>query len=246
MPWDELDDDRLWDQYARAVEEYRFQVDLNWRRSQYYFVLTAAVIGAAGALLTASAAVPSIVIVLLFVAGSVIALLAILANRTAKSYYETTRDLKGRLEDRLGLDELAIRTTEGMGGRFSRLGRVTTFQTVMLATLLAASATGAVLAAVRHDPSKRSKRAPSVTVVARATIAGANGVRTTPHVLLLDRGSLGVLQLRPVTRDYFVIAVPIGTYSVILLGRGTCTTRIRVSNAKLQRQTVSCRSARGA
>lgn len=34
-------------QYDLAVAEYRFQVDLNWRRSEYFFVLNIGILVAA-------------------------------------------------------------------------------------------------------------------------------------------------------------------------------------------------------
>jgi hypothetical protein len=117
----------LWDQYRVVIDEYRFQVDLNWRRSQYYFVLNAAILVASLGLFASNVAVPRTVIAIPFAMGLAVTLLAIAANQTQNAYYYAIRDKKQLLELRLGLGELAIQTTRGMGNRsFRRIGRVTT------------------------------------------------------------------------------------------------------------------------
>jgi hypothetical protein len=35
----ELSEERLWNLYGNVLEEYRFQVSLNWQRTQYLLVL---------------------------------------------------------------------------------------------------------------------------------------------------------------------------------------------------------------
>ncbi len=133
----------LWEQYRVVIDEYRFQVDLNWKRSQYYFVLNAAILAASLGLFASSVAVPRMVIAIPFLFGLAITLLAIAANRTQKGYYYAIRDKKRLLELRLGLGELAIQTTHGMGNRsFRRIGRVTTFQVAVLSVLAVADLAG--------------------------------------------------------------------------------------------------------
>lgn len=133
----------LWDQYKVVIDEYRFQVDLNWKRSQYYFVLTAAILAASLGLFASNVSVPRLVLAVPFMIGLVVTLLAYAANLTQKGYYYAIRDKKRLLELRLGLGELAIQTTRGMGNRrMRRLGRVTTFQAAVLLALAAANLGG--------------------------------------------------------------------------------------------------------
>lgn len=143
----------LWDQYVVAVEEYRFQVDLNWRRSQYSFALCAAVLAASFALLNSAARVPDLLIALAFGASAAISLLAMASMRTQAAYYRSARTTKTVLEERLGLGEFAIRTTPGMGGRLRGVGNVKTFQSTVFSLLVALSVAG-VLATYGHlgDP----------------------------------------------------------------------------------------------
>src|SRR4051794_5500131 len=73
-----LTEDRLWQQYKNALDEYHFQVDLNWRRSQYYFVLSAALLAAAISL-RFSSDIAEGVILALFVASALVATFALFA-----------------------------------------------------------------------------------------------------------------------------------------------------------------------
>lgn len=110
--------DDLDEQYRLAVGEYRFQVDLNWRRSEYFFVLNIGVLIAAATLL-ASESLPRALVGLVFGLGALLAGLSFLANNTQHSYYKAARELKEKLEDRLQLGEFALQTTPGMGSRSS-------------------------------------------------------------------------------------------------------------------------------
>jgi hypothetical protein len=149
---DALDEDRLWDQYGRLLDEYRFQVDLNWKRSQYFFVLNVALLVAAVSLLSAESARRGMVAAV-FGAGVLLAVISILANYLQHAYYRAAREAKRRIENRLGLDEFAIATTPGMraagvGGE-SRLQRVTRVRhalTAMLAALAIIDVAGIVVA----------------------------------------------------------------------------------------------------
>jgi hypothetical protein len=104
----------LQEQYRKAVEEYRFQVDLNWRRSEYFFVLNIGVLLAATTLL-ASQDVPRGLVALVFGLGTLLAALSILANNTQSGYYHAARDLKKGLETKLELDGFAIACVDLIG-----------------------------------------------------------------------------------------------------------------------------------
>lgn len=162
----------LWDQYRAAVDEYRFQVDLNWRRSQYYFVLNAAILVAGVGLVQSDADLPRLVEAVPFMIGAFVALLAIAANLTQKDYYLAARDTKSTLERRLGLGDLAIRTTPGMGSRrIRRLGRVTTFQVVVLIALGVADVFGAT-ASLAREPAETTPTAKTTSVRCVVDISG--------------------------------------------------------------------------
>jgi hypothetical protein len=144
----ELSREELQRQYDLAVAEYRFQVDLNWRRSEYFFVLNIGVLIAAATLL-ASHKVPRLLIASVFLVGLLLALLSILANETQTSYYRSARDLKKKLEGELGIARFALATTPGMGSPLRRFGKVGTFLRIMLAAIALTDLVGAAL--IAHD-----------------------------------------------------------------------------------------------
>lgn len=127
-------EDKLLQLYKVAIEEYRFQVTLNWQRSQYYFVLNAALIAAGGSLLgQGDRSRPFAAI--LFGIGLVAVILSLLVTRTQHSYYQSARENLKDLEKRLGFVDFGIRTTPSQGSRRKRLATVTTFNNVMLSLL---------------------------------------------------------------------------------------------------------------
>ena len=133
-------DDGLIRQYDRAVDEYRFQVDLNWRRSEYFFVLNVGVLIASATMFSSGDVPPELVAVLFFV-GTLLAGLSFLANGVQHGYYQAARNRKHDLENRLDLREVALTTTPGMGSEVSRLGRVGAFLKVMLVAIALADLT---------------------------------------------------------------------------------------------------------
>lgn len=108
-----LDREELREHYGRALDEYRFQVDLNWKRSQYFFVLNLGVLVAATGLLSASKPRAEL-IAALFVLGAILAGVAAYANQIQHGYYRRTREVKRALEERLELGDLALQSTPGM------------------------------------------------------------------------------------------------------------------------------------
>lgn len=136
----------LWRQYEISIDEYRFQVELNWKRSQYYFVLNAAILVAAVGLLTSSADIADEVVGILFLLGAVVAGLALLANLTQNVYYRAARDQMNALAKRLRVEETSLKTTPGLGSGVKRLGKVTTFQLTMLGLIGLADLVGAAAA----------------------------------------------------------------------------------------------------
>lgn len=73
--------------YRMAVDEYRFQAQYNWSRTQYLLGLNVAVLAAA----TAVAATPGKGAVLVFAFGVVASILSALDVRTQHDYYRAAR-----------------------------------------------------------------------------------------------------------------------------------------------------------
>jgi hypothetical protein len=123
--------------YRIALDEYRFQVNLNWQRTQHYFVLNLAIVGAAIALLKAGAAGSGsyLLVAGLFLCGSLTAALAIVSSITQQRYYHETREHKRLLETSLGLGSFAIQTTYGMRREKRRLPSVTFLTLVVFAAI---------------------------------------------------------------------------------------------------------------
>lgn len=108
-----LERDELWRQYGFALEEYRFQVTLNWDRTRYLLTLDVGIIPAATALLGLDGASGPLIAAVYF-AGVLVSVLGIVTLRTQRSYYRSARNSKAKLEELLDLGDLAIRTTPGM------------------------------------------------------------------------------------------------------------------------------------
>ena len=127
----------LVDLYKFALDEYRFQVNLNWSRTQYYIVLNLGILGLATGLLkvTGDNVSPGIGIGL-YAAGVVCCVLSLVAGWVQRGYYRTARDHKQRIEQLLDLGDLGVRTTPGMGSATRRIGKVTTFQNLIISILL--------------------------------------------------------------------------------------------------------------
>lgn len=131
------------DAYKYALDEYRFQVNLNWSRSQYYIVLNLGIVGlATGLLRVDDQNLAAGVGIGLYLVGAVCSVLTLFAVHVQQGYYRQARDHKARLEEKLGAADLAIRTTQGMGNTTRRLAKVTTFQNVILSMLLALDLAG--------------------------------------------------------------------------------------------------------
>lgn len=118
--------------YKIAVDEYRFQVNLNAQRSRDYFVLNSAIIASAVALLGQKA---NLLAGAVFVAGLLVAVMTGFAFHTQHNYYRETRAAKRLLESRLGIRDTVVKTTPSAGSRRRRLGSVTQFSYVIVALL---------------------------------------------------------------------------------------------------------------
>lgn len=108
--------DELFKLYLLCVEDYRFQVTLNWSRAQYYLTLNVSIIGVAVGLVNLGDDPDVVLSGCVFAVGALTALFSILATEAGRGYYLRVIQRKKLLELRLGLDEYAIKTTAGQGG----------------------------------------------------------------------------------------------------------------------------------
>jgi len=109
--------DTLFDLYQMHVEEYRFQVRLNWTRTQYFIVFNAGVLSIAAGLYRFGLRRNLAPLGFLFGLGLLASVLAMFATATQHGYYRTARDGMRRVAARLHLGDLAIATTPGQAVR---------------------------------------------------------------------------------------------------------------------------------
>jgi hypothetical protein len=111
------------------VEEYRFQVQLNWDRTKYLLGFNTAIIAVGtGLIKIGSHGVASPLLVGIFVVGLVATILSACAVYLQHNYYRSTRDRMVALDERLELKDTGVATTPGIRSErislVSRLGRV--------------------------------------------------------------------------------------------------------------------------
>jgi hypothetical protein len=103
--------------YELTLQEYRFQVLLNWDRMKNVFVVDGVLVGAAaGIWKLGSASAPSSVAGWILLLAAINSVLGILGSRTGHAYYRETRKVKEALEKALGLPSrgFALTVTAGM------------------------------------------------------------------------------------------------------------------------------------
>jgi hypothetical protein len=148
-----LTPDDHWQLYKIAIEEYRFQVNLNWQRSQYLLGLNAAIIGVGAGLIRLGQPVTpengAPLTIAVFVVGLVLALFSVFAIWKQHSYYETTRDRMLQIGRLLDLGALAVATTPGATGASPWRLKVQTVTYAVLAMLAGVDMFGAIYVATR-------------------------------------------------------------------------------------------------
>ena len=128
------------DVYRIAVEEYRFQAQYNWSRTQYLLAFNAGILAVAIGL----GSQPVLLGVLAFLLGLVVAVLTIVVVKVQHSYYPAARDHMRRVETDLGLDQSQrLDTTSTLGGR-RRLVSVNDVVYLLLGSLALAHVYGVV------------------------------------------------------------------------------------------------------
>lgn len=133
------------DLYRIAVEEYRFQVQLNWDRAKYLLGFNVAVISVGAGLVQLG---PSVTPLLagVFLVGALAAILSVIAVALQHSYYQRIRDDMVAQGQALNLGTRAVATTPGAQGArrglLARLGRVQSILYVLLTTSAAVDGLG--------------------------------------------------------------------------------------------------------
>lgn len=132
MPLPPRDD--LFALYKIAIDEYRFEVRLNWDRTVYYLTLNSGLIAIATGLLKINAApLVNILVAVVFLIGLCTAIIGIAAIHKGHEYYRRTIIKKTLIEDTLGLTKglddypsgttLAVGTTTGQSDHVEILHR---------------------------------------------------------------------------------------------------------------------------
>jgi hypothetical protein len=138
------DEERLFKLLDIHLAEYRFQVDLNWRRTQHLLALNSAMLAAGVGLLRLSPDDATPLAGVVFFAGLLLAALGRLVIETQHDYYRAAREGLERIEALLGLGELGIRTTPAMGSVYRRRITVTKALLAVFAVIFVLDAIGVV------------------------------------------------------------------------------------------------------
>ncbi len=120
----DLSTDQLIDLYKIAIDEYRFEVKLNWDRTVFYLTLNSGLIAiATGLLKVEGRSFLNLIVAGVFFIGLCVSWIGIRSVRRGHDYYRRTIVKKTLLEDRLGLTKpsedypggptLAVATTAG-------------------------------------------------------------------------------------------------------------------------------------
>jgi len=135
------------DIYKTAVEEYRFQAEFNWSRTQYMLVFNTAILAAASAI----GSRPGRSAALVFALGAVACGLSYFIMRTQHEYYRAARDHLRRVEQSLGIpaDQLMDTTSTMRGQQRRRKASVTQLVYLLLCAVGLADIVGAGIIVVR-------------------------------------------------------------------------------------------------
>lgn len=147
------DDDRrqdLRDLYGIAIEEYRFQVQLNNQRFQWYTALDLALLTVGtGLLRVSSEADGRLLTALVFVVGALLAAFTGLTVARQVEYQHRAREVARKIAAELGLTELEIGSTPGWDDRPTprrRLPKVRSVNYGLLGVLVVVHLVGAAYA----------------------------------------------------------------------------------------------------
>lgn len=132
----DLSTEHLIDLYKIAIDEYRFEVRLNWDRTVFYLTLNSGLIAiATGLLKVEGRSFLNLVVAGVFFIGLCVSWIGIRSVRRGHDYYRRTIVKKTLLEDRLGLTRpsvpggttLAVGTTSGQAEHLQILNNTQTW-----------------------------------------------------------------------------------------------------------------------
>jgi hypothetical protein len=99
-----LSTDQILSLYKIAIEEYRFEVRLNWDRTAYYLTLNSGLVAiATGLLKLGSARIVNLLVAAVFFIGLCASTIGIKSIRRGHEYYRRTVVKKTLFEEKLGL-----------------------------------------------------------------------------------------------------------------------------------------------
>lgn len=126
------------------VDDYRFQVQLNTQRFQWYTALDVALITVGTGLLRLSGPGDGRFLTsLVFLTGVALAAFAGIATQRQVGYQHAARDQAKKIADKLGISDMAIASTPGWrGGANSWWNKARTVNQGLLAVLGAVNAAG--------------------------------------------------------------------------------------------------------
>ncbi len=133
--------EELLELYKLALEDYRFQVQLNWGRSQYFLVLNIGVIGIATGIAQGGF---TYLVAGMYVAGLALCVFSILALQAQRKYYISAREQKKRFEEALGLGESSITPVQRSDDTLRRFMTFKSFVNMMLVLLALLNFTSAI------------------------------------------------------------------------------------------------------
>lgn len=133
------------DIYKAAVEEYRFQAQFNWSRTQYLLAFNLAVITAASVV----ASKPGRSATLIFAMGVVACVLTIGVVKTQHEYYRAARNRMKRIEADYAVKEEEKVDSTATAGRRPRKVSVNQLVYFLLVVMAIANVVGAVIVGMR-------------------------------------------------------------------------------------------------
>lgn len=140
--------EELLELYKLALEDYRFQVQLNQDRSRYFLVLNLTVIGIATGVVQLGQGSVSVLVAFLYLAGFLFCLFSIFALQAQRKFYHSARDQKRYFEERLMLGETSITPVDRAGSRIKKLVTFKGFVNFMFVVLAVLNLVSAVFVVV--------------------------------------------------------------------------------------------------
>lgn len=137
------DREEMLELYKLALEDYRFQVQLNWGRSQYFLVLNLTVVAIATGILQFAGGEFGVLVAGIYMMGALFCAFSVAALRAQRKYYVSAREQKKRFEEELGLGERSITPVERPDKKIRRLTTFKAFVNIMFVALATLNIFGA-------------------------------------------------------------------------------------------------------